>query len=1061
MTKIYKAFFLAFVVWIGARTETKAQECNIIYVTPFGATSGAAGTKQNPANLTYGLSLATSPQNIIYMRAGTYNVSNPVNLVSDVKIYGGFNTQWEKTNGSETIIFRDFSNVQPNPLRLVAVQGINISNFELHDLTIKTANAVGEGVSTYGLYLNGCSNYELVRIKVEAGSATNGSAGVAGINGLPGSAGSAGQNGDEDGPCCNLGGAPGSGSFPGSNPGGAGGNGGPRGTYSFPIGGSAPPGSPGFAAPGAGGGLPGLGGIGVDDRIVSLNVCPRTLINDGTAGTAGAPGLDGSNGLNGQATFAGGYFQPQAGTPGTNGTNGFGGGGGGGGGSQGYVASGFGFNFNGTGAGGGGGGEGGQHGTGGSGGTGGGGSFGLFLWNNGANTVIKDCFFQSGQYGLGGPGGLGGIGGNGGAGGQGGGQFNCDVGAGGNGGDGGKGGNGGKGGDGSDGISLAFYQSASGTPISVQNINSLQQPIVKVNYSACTNSPVTFSTNQTGTIQWFFGANSQPANQFGQTAVAYYTQPGEKTFTMVWNGIAYTYTEFINIISTSAPSLPQIQSSDSQLCVGATGTFSSSISADNYEWTITGGDNAINQQITGPGNQQIQYLFDVPGTYMIYLQTIDDCCGRSFVDSFQVQVEGLIQPSVVIQSIIETNGFNLCEGANVIFTATAANAGLTPGYQWFVNSVPQGSSSPTFVYTAPSQGDIVTCQVISSLGCSAGQTGLSNAIPINVIETPQVTCTSQVGFANQATFFQAEVVTGGLAPFTYHWNFGNNSFGSGSDVATVYPQAGSYNVQVDVTDDNGCTGSCNLVVLIENFLSVDFSTDVFNGCVPLPVQFTNESINAITYLWDFGDGQSSNQANPLHIYTSPGVYDVTLSGFSQEGNLSQSVVSQIAVFPSPVANFSAYPQVVGQAGQTVFFTDNSLNAWTWYWNFGDGGTSTLQNPQHTYTQNGDYTVTLIVTNDYGCADTTTKNGFAQVHVGVLEIENNQLRIFPNPFKNEIFIQSDLPVESIKLTDVGGKSIPVSVTGKHTQNASVRVETKIAPGMYMLEVNGRIFKVVSN
>ncbi len=109
-----------------------------------------------------------------------------------------------------------------------------------------------------------------------------------------------------------------------------------------------------------------------------------------------------------------------------------------------------------------------------------------------------------------------------------------------------------------------------------------------------------------------------------------------------------------------------------------------------------------------------------------------------------------------------------------------------------------------------------------------------------------------------------------------------------------------------------------LAVLIENFLSVGFSSAVFNGCAPLPVQFTNESVNAVTYLWDFGDGQSSNDADPLHIYTSPGTYNVTLNGYSQAGNLFETVNSQIAVFPSPVANFSAYPPVVSQPGQTVF-----------------------------------------------------------------------------------------------------------------------------------------------
>ncbi len=1072
MNHLYRLIILVCVVSCGFYLSGKAQDCNVIYVTPGGASSGNAGTRQNPASLTYGLSLVSGTANVLYMRAGTYNISNPVNLVSNVKIYGGFNTQWRKTNGSESIIFRDFTNVQSNPSRLVALQGNGITNFELHDITVKTANAVGTGISTYGIYLGNCSAYELVRVRIQAGTATGGLSGLSGNNGIAGAAGVPGQNGDEDGPCCNLGGAPGSGSFPGSNPGGAGGNGGPRGTYSFPIGGSAPPGTAGNSAPGSGGGLPGLGGVGVDDRIISLSACARTTMNDGTSGTPGTPGVQGIPGPDGVASFTGGWFQPASGVNGTPGTNGFGGGGGGGGGSQGYVVvipaipgiTGE-INSNGTGAGGGGGGEGGQGGTGGGGGGGGGASFGLFVWNNGPGGIIKDCYFQTGQFGLGGNGGLGGAGGLGGVGGAGGGQLNCDIGAGGNGGNGGNGGSGGKGGLGSDGVSMSLYQN--GTPLSIQNINNLQQPIVTVEYSGCINAPVKFSTNQTGTIQWFFGAASQPATFFGQTATAYYTATGEKTFTMVWNGIAYTYTEFLNIINGSAPPIPQIVSTDTVLCVGATGTFSSSISADSYEWQITGGSSGVNQTIIGPSNQQISFTFTQPGNYQVYLQTVDNCCGRSFRDSFDVFIDGLIQPSIAIQSIIENNGFNVCQGANVIFTATAANVANQPGYQWFLNGNPVGTGTSTLVLNSPAQGDQVSCQVTSDLGCSTGLTALSNIISINVIETPVISCSSTPGFANEPSFFDATVVSGGLAPFTYTWNFGNNSFGSGDTVATVYPVAGSYNVQVDVTDANGCTGVCNLAVLVENFLSVNFNTGgTFNGCAPLPVSFFNESVNAITYLWDFGDGTTSNQANPVHVYTSPGIYDVTLSGFSQVGNLSASVTSQIAVFPRPVANFSAYPQVVGEAGQTVYFTDNSADAWTWNWNFGDpssgaANTSNIQNPTHVYSANGNYTVTLVVTNNYGCADTTVKNGFAQVHVGVDEhAPEINIIVFPNPFAESFYIRTSQVPGEISLKDVSGKQIPLQMGNYSGTDMLISPDYRIAPGVYILQVDGQIFKLIA-
>lgn len=1060
-----------------------AQQCNVIYVSPGGATSGIAGTKTNPASLEYGLTLVSPGNNIMYLRSGTYNISQTINLVSNVRIYGGYNSLWEKTNGAESIIIRDFSNPTPNPLRLVALQGNNINNFELHDVTVKTANAVGPAVSTYAIYLNSCSNYELIRVKAIAGAASNGNPGNSGTNGLPGANGSAGEAGDEDGPCCTAGGAPGSGSFAGSNPGGAGGDGGARGTYSFPVGGSAPPGAQGSAAPGVGAGAPGLGGVGVDDRIISLVSCPRTTLNDGTDGTDGANGVNGTLGSDGVASFSGGFFQPAVGQNGTAGTNGLGGGGGGGGGSQGYVVVIPAFpplipneiNNNGAGAGGGGGGEGGQAGTGGIGGNGGGSSFAVFLWNNGPGATVRDCFFNAGTFGLGGNGGNGGIGGNGGSGGPGGGPLNCDIGAGGNGGSGGKGGNGGKGGRGSDGVSIDLYQDPAGNPANLLNINNLQQPVVKVNASGCTNSPITFSTTQTGTITWYFGAGSNPPSASGQTAVCSYTTTGAKTFTMVWNGIPYTYTKFIEIYNATTPSVPQILSSDSVLCEGVQGTYTSSVTANNYEWRVTGGPNAINDFFSGASFNTFNYTFVDAGEYTVYLQTVDNCCGKSFMDSFYVHVDSVFAPGITIQSSVATNNNTVCQGSNVIFTAAPVNAGNTPTFQWSVDGNPAGSNSPTFVLNNPTSGNTVSCTVTSSLGCSTGQIGNSNQISITVIGTPVITCSADSFYSNNPTFFNASVSSGGLAPFSYAWDFGNNAFGSGDSVATVYPNAGTYNVQVDVTDANGCTGSCNLVVLIENFLTADFKADVFNGCAPLTVNYTNLSVNGLTYLWDLGDGQTSNQVNPTHVYNTPGTYNVTLYAFSASGTLTQSVNNQIQVFPVPVANFLAYPEVIGVAGDIVNFADNSINAWTWQWNFGDpssgaNNTSNIQNPSHFYATNGNYSVTLIVTNNYGCSDTLTKNAFIKVAVGVENQENQQYLVFPNPFNNQITIRpSDKSIiNEVTLLDINGKEI-------YKQNAAslknlngdliIPVAEYLTKGIYLLKVsdgkNSSTFKLLKD
>jgi PKD repeat protein len=134
------------------------------------------------------------------------------------------------------------------------------------------------------------------------------------------------------------------------------------------------------------------------------------------------------------------------------------------------------------------------------------------------------------------------------------------------------------------------------------------------------------------------------------------------------------------------------------------------------------------------------------------------------------------------------------------------------------------------------------------------------------------------------------------------------------------------------------------------------------GLVPLTVQFTDTSNNQPTsWLWNFGDGSTSTQQNPVHRYTTSGVYTVRLDATDALGscwNTNQITVSSLAA--SFIAN-----QTGGLVPLTVQFTDKSTDQpISWLWNFGDGSTSTQQNPVHLYTKAGAYIVNLNATNGY-------------------------------------------------------------------------------------------------
>ncbi len=141
------------------------------------------------------------------------------------------------------------------------------------------------------------------------------------------------------------------------------------------------------------------------------------------------------------------------------------------------------------------------------------------------------------------------------------------------------------------------------------------------------------------------------------------------------------------------------------------------------------------------------------------------------------------------------------------------------------------------------------------------------------------------------------------------------------------------------------------------------------------IEFTDTSINTPTsWLWNFGDGGTSTQQNPTHTFLTAGTFTITLTSTNDYGSDTETKINYITVVIPGLAPVSGFivNDTTAYIGQTIYFTDQSLNAPTsWLWNFGDGDSSINQNPTHSYSTVGIFTVTLIVTNTYG-TDTETK-----------------------------------------------------------------------------------------
>jgi len=247
-----------------------------------------------------------------------------------------------------------------------------------------------------------------------------------------------------------------------------------------------------------------------------------------------------------------------------------------------------------------------------------------------------------------------------------------------------------------------------------------------------------------------------------------------------------------------------------------------------------------------------------------------------------------------------------------------------------------------------------------------------------------------------STDFNFTLSTSCLAPFTvtfqnlssgpgnitYTWDFGNGNNSTAANPSTVYNTPGTYTVTLTATSDLGCSGTIQKTITIVNTVT-DFTAPA-TVCVGQPVAFkNNSSAPALSSLWDFGDGTSSAQINPVKTFLTAGTYTVHLS--NQYANCTDAVTKTITVIDNPVADFKSDDSASCSAPFNVQFTDLTPGATAWQWNFGDGGTSTLPNPTHQYTSLGNFTVTLIATVASGCSDTVTKTSFIQIQEPVIQL----------------------------------------------------------------------------
>ena len=538
-----------------------------------------------------------------------------------------------------------------------------------------------------------------------------------------------------------------------------------------------------------------------------------------------------------------------------------------------------------------------------------------------------------------------------------------------------------------------------------------------------------------GTGTWSGGPAGTTFTPSANDPNAMVTVPSAGTYTFTWtedNGNGCVATDDVEI-AFSEMSIPAVVtdascgSADGEIVVAPQG----GVAPYSYSWT-SGGNSAVEDGL-GPGSVTVTVTDDTGCsldstlpisqhiTFNFALNSIDETCFNACDGEIDIQTDGAGPYGYAWTPNVGNTGneTGLCPGdyeilvadpdgcTQVVNVTITGPAEIVTTISSDVSEVCIGGSA---VLSAAINGGVAPFNYLWT-AAPADPTLVANAVSPTVFPAVSTTYTLVVTDANGCQSAPKVVVVDVLPPLTLDVIrplFSPDTTICPYDFATINLVAGggdgNYNIYLLPDDVNpvslpidtqplvtttydfmvtdGCTTppayvSSTITVLELPTIVIDAEPD--SGCHPLTVDFSDlTQPSPIGWNWNFGDADSpSNTAtvqNPVHLYSGPGLYDVSLSVTTAEGCVTDTVLSNfIEVFPLPYANFSLDPEIINLLDARIDFTDLSVGAITnWNWNFGDGETSTLQNPEHLYSDTGTYTINLVVTTDHGCTDETSR-----------------------------------------------------------------------------------------
>jgi len=470
-------------------------------------------------------------------------------------------------------------------------------------------------------------------------------------------------------------------------------------------------------------------------------------------------------------------------------------------------------------------------------------------------------------------------------------------------------------------VTVTDANGCTGTASMTLTVNPLPTPAISGNLAFCQGDNSTLSANAGYTAyQWSNTASTQSINV---------TAGGNYVVTVTDNnGCSASATAAVTVHPLPTP----VIAGPNDLCAGATATLSAGNYAA-YAWS------------TGATTPTL--TTGAAGTYSVTVTDMNGCVSTS--PAFAITVHPLPTASITQSSEIcvgEPTAFNL------VFTGTGPFT-----YNYTANGVPAIGNAPgasATVTVSPSATTVYALVSVTDAHCTNAAAG-NVTVTVHPLPTPSITGIADICDGETSTF------TANAGYVSYLWSSGQ------STPSITIGTSGTY--VVTVTDNNGCANTAASTLNVHMVPVIAFTNDSSLSCEETRVHFFNQSAfdPGSVFAWEFGDGSTGSEQDPFHGYTVSGTYPVTLTITTPYGctaTLSKDV--EIIIYPLPVADFKLDRKEASIVQSQITAFDNSQNAVTWSWDFGDTYKTTGISASHYYSEEGRFIITLEVTNVSGC-----------------------------------------------------------------------------------------------